>query len=160
MGDAPEQEQNRERTAQHRQHVGRQSRRVRAHGDHQEARQQHEERRAWRVSHLEFVGGGDEFTTVPEARCGFHGEEVHQCGQGPHSPSSPVVQAVKTHVSSIFVRHAALATHPREGRAHLTTKVPRQTHPSPRISTSAGPVNWAGTSTASPGCKSDVVQRS
>ena len=160
VGDAPKQEEDRERTAQHRQHVGRQSRRVGAHGDHEEARQQHEERGARRVSHLEFVGGGDEFTTVPEARCGLHSEEVHQSGQGPHSPSGPIVQAVKTHVSSIFVRHAALAAHPREGRAHLTTKVPRQTHPSPWISTSAGPVNGDGTSTASPGRTPKVVPRS
>ena len=100
MGDAPKQEQDREGTAQHREAVGRQGRRFRAHGHHQEARQQHEKRCSRGVAHFKLVRRSDEFPAVPKTGGGFHCEDKDKRGKGPYGPSSQVVESFKTHAGS------------------------------------------------------------
>ena len=69
-----------------------------------QACQHHEQRGPGRVPHFEFVGGGDEFRAVPEARNRFHRHQVDGCGNGEDRPADDVVPAFEEcHVVRIDV---------------------------------------------------------
>ena len=69
-----------------------------------QACQHHEQRGSGRVPHFEFVGGGDEFRAVPEARNRFHRHQVDGCGNGEDRPADDVVPAFEEcHVVRIDV---------------------------------------------------------
>ena len=92
MGDAPEEEQyarSREQ-CRHNVHAAGHVLGVRAELGEEVARE-HKERGAGRVTHLQFVGGGDKFRAVPETGCRLHGEAVGHRGHHKGQPAHEVV---------------------------------------------------------------------
>lgn len=52
---------------------------------------EHEERRPWRMTDLQLVGGSDELRTIPERSRGFDGGAVREGSNGKCQPSEHVV---------------------------------------------------------------------
>ena len=109
VGDRPKEKKNGEGTAEHRQTIGRQRRRLGSHGDHEKARKQHEEWRARRVTHFKFVSGRNELPAIPKTCRGFDCQEIHHRGDEPNGPSCQVVEAIKTHAASSLREVAPLS---------------------------------------------------
>ena len=95
MGDGPEEEEDAEGAGQrvHGVHGRAHVIRIAEREERGQAGQHHEERRSGRVAHFEFVGGGDELRAVPEARHGFHRQQVDGRRYGEDRPADEVVPA-------------------------------------------------------------------
>ena len=76
--------------------------------DDEEAAEQYEEGGPGRMGNLQFIAAGDEFSAVPEAAGGFHGEDVDGTGDeadGPAGdqvhPAEAVWRAISLHVNKL-----------------------------------------------------------
>ena len=119
VGDAPEQEHDAARTEQCRHDVDhvRHFRRVTGKLG-EEVGGKHEERCTGRVTHFEFITGGDELRAVPETGSRLDGHAVDYCRNEEGEPTHQVVDTtVLSHSESLFVN---LFTLSRKDRKEMT----------------------------------------
>ena len=96
MRDAPEEEhdaqgaEQRTHDVHHQRHLGRVVGQL-----GEQVAGEHEEGCSWRVTHLQLIGGGDKFRTVPERGCGLNGAAIDEGSDGKCEPTEQVVHKAK-----------------------------------------------------------------
>ena len=97
MRDAPKEEGDGQAALQGRKGINRPGHQGRITGkDRSQPVDKKEERGSRRVSHFEFITGGDKFAAIPQAGGGLHGQQIGEAGDRENDPTAPQAAFTKT----------------------------------------------------------------